>query len=1143
MSLEDRIRDILAMAKTSPSIELASLLEELESVVGPSEGGEVGGSNEETAEFQAMLETAAHPAAHSDARPPAPQSPDETQAFEPAAQSSQQSPATVRTFGDYELLHEIAQGGMGIVYRARQVSLDRVVALKLIRSGQLASDAEVERFYVEARAAAKFKHPGILPVYEVGEHNKQHFFTMELVDGGSLQDRLNDNILPPREAAEIILKVAQAVQHAHDHDVVHRDLKPDNILLDADGQPKVADFGLAKQINDDAGQTIDGAVIGTPSYMPPEQAAGETDRVGKRSDVYSLGAVLYCTLTGRPPFRAANPVETLKQVLEQDPTPPRALDKSIPNDLQTICLKCLRKDVNHRYQSAGELAADLARWLNHEPIQARPVKRLEKTWLWCKRRPVVAGLLALLVLIVVFGSWGFVERQNALYSRSLVDSLIKADVREVPALIDEVERYQRWTRRLLQERLQAAESPLEQRHLRLALLRFDTSHIDPLCDDLLTCDYHTLGLLRNELVPHKEVITGRLWTALREDDDPSSRFRAGLALADYAASDKQKWSDADTSFLVDQVVAHASEEQPLLRRYLLPIKTRLYDDFRRVLRKGAGRERREVGSAKALAEFAADDPALIADAIAGATPAQYEALYPVVASMPTDMRRPLLAIAKEQPLETLSPSEQVTLGKRRAGAAITMLRTGNRDEILDVLHVDRNPESLVQFVHRCRARGVTAVELMDCLQRTDELRRTKQGEARRIEDRAVYGLLLALGELPISDLPESRREKLVEQLVDWYATDPSAAIHGATGWLLREWGYVAETNKVDRTAVAYSPDREWFVRQVDKPHLFRNMTVEKVSALQEQFKDNPDAVTDLARIKKAVEENGGSIWMRSDGFIRPDEPPTSFFFTFVVFPAGDYTIGSPANEPDRHEDESLSTVRLSAPFAVLDREITRGEFENFDGRKLDIDALSPTEAHPIAAASWYGSVAFCRTLSLYAGFSEDEQCYAAIDSPSLADEPREIRVNYTQYPLNWKLDPKKPAFRLLTEAEWEIMSRAGTASMYHFGADLALLEKYVAFADRTGPKTHLPRSRRPNLHGVFDTHGNLGEWCHDWYLERRPATLEDPLGPPEGKARAIRGGSWDGDTITCRSASRVYGAPTASGGYTGFRIAVSIPVE
>jgi serine/threonine protein kinase len=294
---------------------------------------------------------------------------------------------------------------MGIVFRARQRTPDRIVALKIIRPDHLAArhggrDKAVERFRAEAQAAARLEHEGILPVYEVGEVDGQPFFTMRFVEGRGLDDVLRDGPLAGRDAAGLLEPVARAVQYAHDHDVVHRDIKPRNILLDTNGRPYVADFGLAKSLAAVQELTETKEVLGTPAYMSPEQARGAAG-VDRRTDVYSLGATLYELLTGRPPFRAATPLETQRQVVENEPVPPRQLNPAVARDLETVCLKCLQKDPDARYGSAEELAAELGRFLRGEATRARPLSVVGRGAKWCRRNPWMATALSLLLAVAI----------------------------------------------------------------------------------------------------------------------------------------------------------------------------------------------------------------------------------------------------------------------------------------------------------------------------------------------------------------------------------------------------------------------------------------------------------------------------------------------------------------------------------------------------------------------------------------------------------------------------------------------------------------------------------------------------------------------------------------------------------------------
>src|SRR6266498_588997 len=307
-------------------------------------------------------------------------------------------------FGDYELLEEIGRGGQGVVFRARQKSLNRTVALKVIGLGQWATQAHLKRFRLEAEAAASLDHPCIVPIYEVGERDGQCYFSMKFVEGGQLDEVVKHTPLSIRQAVELIAKVSRTVHYAHEHGILHRDIKPGNILLDAKGEPQLTDFGLARLVESESTVTRTLEVLGTPSYMAPEQAAGNnaaTAGLTSATDVYGLGAVLYQLLSGHPPFAGGTTYETIKLLLETEPRQPRLWNRKVDRDLSTICLKCLEKDPQRRYSSALALAEDLERWLKHEPIRARPTGMFTRGRKWVRRNPTIAVLVALLLALAV----------------------------------------------------------------------------------------------------------------------------------------------------------------------------------------------------------------------------------------------------------------------------------------------------------------------------------------------------------------------------------------------------------------------------------------------------------------------------------------------------------------------------------------------------------------------------------------------------------------------------------------------------------------------------------------------------------------------------------------------------------------------
>jgi serine/threonine protein kinase len=338
----------------------------------------------------------------------------------------------LKDFGDYELLEEIGRGGQGVVYRAWQKSLNRIVALKVIGLAHWATEAHVKRFRFEAEAAAHLDDPRIVPIYEIGERDGACYFSMKFIEGGQLDKIIGSEPMPGRKAADLMAKLAHTLHHAHQNGVLHRDVKPGNILLDAKGEPHLTDFGLARLVETESTVTRTLEVLGTPSYMAPEQAVGNNAQVTHATDVYGLGAVLYQLLTGHPPFAGGTTYETVRLVLETQPRQPRLWNPKVDRDLETICLKCLEKEAARRYASAEAVAEEIERFLRDEPIRSRRSSQLERVWRWCKRKPLVASLIAALIVIVAVSFGGVlwelprVQKERALVRRAKLSEQEKA---------------------------------------------------------------------------------------------------------------------------------------------------------------------------------------------------------------------------------------------------------------------------------------------------------------------------------------------------------------------------------------------------------------------------------------------------------------------------------------------------------------------------------------------------------------------------------------------------------------------------------------------------------------------------------------------------------------------------------------------
>jgi serine/threonine protein kinase/formylglycine-generating enzyme required for sulfatase activity len=778
---------------------------------------------------------------------------------------------------------------------------------------------------------------------------------------------------------------------------------------------------------------------------------------------------------------------------------------------------------------------DAAQWT--EP-QRKMMRRAARTHGW-RSALVLAGLIAVAAGAVVVSN-RVAEQREATRMEGLVGSLVRAEPSQLPDIVKQLDMNPRVATPLLSPLVSSkAETQDEKRaqlHARLALVSRDPSQVEPLVEELLTGHVTYILPIRALLRPAAAGLAERLRRLLHDDRaEPQRRFRAALALADEIhASGPSWWTDADLKFVAGQLVSANAESQPLLREALRSVRARLLGDLERLFR-DAQSDAHRLSAANELADYAVNDVVRLARLLTVATPEQFDLLYPIVAASRTPaVVGELGQIAATLPPAELGSTERVAFGQKRAGAAVALVRLGERDKALPVFEVTDDPEALTEFIFRCRPRGVAVDALIDCL------RQVSDGPADRVPRGARFALLLALGEFTLAEVPEPRRDALLEQLIGWYRHDPSSAVHGAAGWLLRQWGQAGVVREVDQTPLPYAPDREWFTLAVTiKPT--PNPKPREVRPTKDKSAEPNPAKQDGAAPSNAgaAVKSAGSGVARESTTPSANPPAQTFYYTFIVFPAREYTIGSVDDEPEHRKDEVRHQIRLSRPFALLDREITFEELISFDTQYLGF--MRPYDAKPADAGfgcHWYDAVRFCRWLGQQMGLTESDQPYgdpAAFDKDKYPREPNPVA---SWAPRDWPVELARTGFRLPSEAEWEVAGRAGARTTYGYGGDVGLLSRFGWFVENSGKRVHPPKELRPSLGGLFDLHGNLWERTHDWYGRYDTEVPTDPLGPNRGSYRVLRGGGWGNDAAHCRAAFRGTDDPTDRSPDGGFRLAL-----
>ncbi|MBI3409321.1 MAG: SUMF1/EgtB/PvdO family nonheme iron enzyme [Planctomycetes bacterium] len=1104
---------------------------------------------------------------------------------------SMESQSELPQIPGYEVLGLLGRGGMGVVYKARHLALKRMVALKMIVAGEHASRDQVARFRREGEAVARLQHPNIVQVFEIAEHGGLPFFSLEFVGGGSLDRKLAGNPQNPRAAADLVHTLALAMHKAHQAGIIHRDLKPANVLLTMDATPKITDFGLAKQVDSSAAQTQSGAIMGTPSYMAPEQAQAKTGAIGPATDLYALGAILYERLTGRPPFKAETPMDTVMQVIAEEPVPPTRLQPKVPRDLETICLKCLHKEPSRRYESALALADDLQRYLACKPIKARPVGWLERTYKFCRRHPTAAALILLAIVFVLVGAWVGRETHDRLTAHGLSDRLLSAKIEEVPQIVKEMAPYRIWIDPLLREAFsnaQVKKDARKQLHLSLALLPIDPEQRGYLFNHLLDAGPMEVAVIRDSLQPHSGELLEKLWEAATQPAKAQERrLRAAAALAHYDP-ENPRWAQIEKQ-VSDDLVAVPTEYLPTWLDSLREVRHKLQAPLAMIFGDSKLGETERSLAADILADYAADQPALLADLLMRANNRQFAVLFPKL----RDERDVGLSLFYRE-LE----KKPVMHTKEKAEAAPALFRTQGtirKDDPKMKVLLGGEWRSLPTKVFPLRLEAGKKYSISMASTDLDSflVLRDKTGVAIGFDDdnggnfnaRLIfspakddeYQLCAAsvkgTGSFTVSVDDADAIEKLTKQRLETSKRNNMLAKRqaNAAAALLR----FGKAEKV-WPLLKHSPDpsaRSYLI------HGLGPMGVDG-EVLVKRLDEEPDVsvrralILSLAGFDFGAEKNQLIPKLLQLYCIEPDpgvHGATEWLLRYWnqqdTLKELDVTLAAEKDKRLRQIRQELGRKKAAAQpqwyvnsqgqtMIVLPRPqvFAMGSPETEHFRNVDetlhqrrIDRTFAIAAKPVTVEQF-----------LKFGIAEDDRRFAPTSDCPVHAIDWFMAAEYCNWLSNtegidkdqWcyeqnakgKVTKLKPTYlslsgyRLPTEAEWECACRAGAGTSRYYGESEELLKNYAWFNLNSENRSWPVASKKPNDFGLFDMYGNGSCWCqeeyNDYSLQRDDH--EGPLSVSD-KSRVLRGASFSDFAVYLRSANRVGLPPRLRANNCGFR--------
>ncbi len=1064
--------------------------------------------------------------------------------------------------GRYQVKKILGEGSFGRVYEAHDPQLDRRVAIKIAK--MMTSKSNIERFQREARAAARLRHPNIIPVYEYGMVNGQNIIVYQFVAGETLKAFIKrHNCENTDETVAIIKAIAEGLNYAHEEGIIHRDIKPDNILIDPQGRPHIADFGCARSLDDQTELTTDGSLLGTPMYMSPEQASGKAHLADGKTDIWSLGVIMYEMVTGQKPFRGQMN-DLLHWICNNDAKPIRKIAPNAPAELETICEKCLTRSLSDRIPNGKFLAEELGRFERGEPIQSRRIGPLRRTWMWAKRNPTVAGCLAtvaatLLVGTIVSTNYAYlaaVSERNRAFAQ--LETLTTSDASSLPRTFSVLKDFRKTMLPMLREQLaKETENFKSQHRIRMAILELED---DPeqreqlsnlLFKDLLKSDAGDFFVGRERLLFRRPELTGRFWKVVldtNEDSTTERRFRAAAALALFDP-EAETWDK-----ILPDVVGHlTSLDQVEMSQWLpsfAPIRERLRPELVKAFNDRSDPNAPSPQNAAAIiSRLFQTDLEFLVELLGSATPRQIPFLtkaleankYAAISELQTILQQ---RIENEQ---AKNADSQGTLAdiNHTANLVIAMLQLG--DNQWSQFAQRRDMSISTELIERLGP-SATGVDLL--IDRIEEWRSA--------DPDVLAGILLSLGQFKSNQIQSLDRERILQSMVDIFVEHPDSRVHSSARWLLRHWGREADVLAKEKQLSRAEPEpgKNWhvdlagntfalfgpvdsFEMGLSKNAAHPDFNIERIlnepvhrKRIPRRFGISIHEVTVgqfvgfEKELQKILSAQIPVYQARKDQQQALVEDLTKANTPQQATPSAEST-DAPLSELETAKKKLVTLTRmlkaLKNKVADLGRRLKRRE-------KL-------AKELPVSDVDFFTAIQYCRWLS------DQQSLNSALPSmerlAQIVLSKQDIRFTQTHL--------EQSGYRIPTASEREFASQGETHTLFPFGRNTAATKHYAWFANNSNAHRHPVGMLKPGNSGLFDDLGNVSEWCLDWYVEQLP-TLKDPatnLYTDFGKEfenhrsleREYRGGSFADEVFDVRASRRFSTRSMMGFPRLGFRLA------